>query len=87
VLALDDVRPLLTRRAGKSTMSASVPVLGRSLKEVAEAATTEAEKQAILEALRSCRGNKSKAARLLKVDFKTLHLKMKRYGLRSDATD
>jgi GDPmannose 4,6-dehydratase len=28
-------------------------------------------------------GNKSEAARLLKVDYKTLHLKMKRFGIQS----
>ncbi|MCU1281288.1 MAG: sigma-54-dependent Fis family transcriptional regulator [bacterium] len=84
VLGADDLRPLLTKRANKGAISASVSVLGRSLKEIANAASSEAEKQAIAEALRSTRGNKSKAARLLKVDFKTLHLKMKRYGLRTD---
>jgi DNA-binding NtrC family response regulator len=84
MLEADQIRPLLTKRSAKQVMSASVSVLGRSLKEISNAAVTQAEKQAILEALRSSRGNKSKAARLLKVDFKTLHLKMKRYGLRTD---
>ena len=52
-----------------------------SLKEIANAAASIAEKQAITEALRVANGNKSEAARLLKTDFKTLHEKMKRLGL------
>jgi DNA-binding NtrC family response regulator len=54
---------------------------GKSLREVAERAVAEAEREAIASALRACSGNKSRAARSLKVDFKTLHTKMKRYGL------
>ena len=52
-----------------------------SLKEIAGRATAEAEQQAIRLALQATRGNKSEAARLLLVDYKTLHLKIKRYGL------
>jgi two-component system nitrogen regulation response regulator GlnG len=52
-----------------------------SLKEVADAAAADAEGQAIHLALQATRGNKSEAARLLQVDFKTLHLKMKQYGI------
>ena len=56
-----------------------------SLKELADRAAAEAERQAIRLALRATRGNKSEAARLLRVDYKTLHLKMKRYAI--DAAD
>ena len=52
-----------------------------SLREIAEAAVEAAERAAILRALQSSKGNKSQAARLLHVDFKTLHLKMRRYGI------
>jgi DNA-binding NtrC family response regulator len=52
-----------------------------SLREIADAAVEAAERQAILRALQSTNGNKSQAARLLHVDFKTLHLKMRRYGI------
>jgi DNA-binding NtrC family response regulator len=85
ILGAEDIRPLLQRHPTKGS-SVNVPALvaGRSLKEIAEAATSEAEKQAILEVLRATRGNKSQAARLLQVDFKTLHVKMKRYRLPAD---
>ena len=56
-----------------------------SLKEITHRATAEAERQAIRLVLQATGGNKSEAARLLRVDYKTLHLKMKRYGI--DARD
>ena len=56
-----------------------------SLKELADRAAAEAERQAIQLALYATRGNKSEAARFLRVDYKTLHLKMKRYAI--DAAD
>jgi two-component system nitrogen regulation response regulator GlnG len=52
-----------------------------SLKDIATRAAAEAERQAIRVALQATQGNKSEAARLLRVDYKTLHLKMKRYGV------
>ena len=54
---------------------------GLSLRELAELGAAEAEQQAIREALRASRGNKSAAARLLKTDYKTLHVKMRQYAI------
>src|SRR2546422_10206039 len=54
---------------------------GSSLKQLAQAATGDAEGRAIRTALQAARGNKSEAARLLRVDYKTLHLQMKPSGL------
>src|SRR5436190_17910601 len=56
-----------------------------SLKEIADAATVDVEGRAIRTALQATRGNKSEAARLLRVDYKTLHLKMKQYGISAGA--
>jgi DNA-binding NtrC family response regulator len=57
-------------------------LVGRSsLKKLSEEAVLDAEGQAIRLALQATGGNKSEAARLLKVDYKTLHLKMKRFGI------
>jgi len=58
---------------------------GSSLKQLAQAATVDAEGRAIRTALQATRGNKSEAARLLRVDYKTLHLKMKQYGISAGA--
>jgi two-component system, NtrC family, response regulator HydG len=52
-----------------------------SLKEIAVRAVAEAECQAIRLALQATHGNKSEAARLLRVDYKTLHIKIKRYDI------
>jgi two-component system response regulator HydG len=45
----------------------------------------DAEGQAIRLALQATRGNKSEAARLLRVDYKTVHLKMKPFGIQAGA--
>jgi two-component system nitrogen regulation response regulator GlnG len=52
-----------------------------SLREIARGAAAEAERQAIRLALQATRGNKSEAARLLRVDYKTLYVKIKQYGI------
>ncbi len=52
-----------------------------SLKEIGQKAAAEAERQAIRLALQVTQGNKSAAARLLRVDYKTLHLKMKHHAI------
>jgi len=52
-----------------------------SLREIAGRAAAEVEQRAIRLALEATGGNKSEAARLLRVDYKTLHLKMKRCGI------
>jgi two-component system nitrogen regulation response regulator GlnG len=66
----------VTRANGKQTRDERP-----SLEEIAERAIAEAERQAIGLALQATLGNKSEAARLLRVDYKTLHIKMKRYGI------
>jgi DNA-binding NtrC family response regulator len=79
------VRGLLGRPSnGPLPGPVEVPMLpGRSLKQIAESAVEEAEKQAIRNVLQSTGGNKSKAAKMLKTDYKTLHLKIKKYGLQA----
>lgn len=56
---------------------------GLSLKEAADAAAREAERLLISETLHATHGNKSAAARVLRTDYKTLHVKMKTLGLRA----
>src|SRR5665213_105029 len=79
----DQIKHLL-----KSSKTAEAPSLvemavpaGMSLKKIGVNAVEEAEKQAIRNALRSTQGNKSQAAKILKTDYKTLHVKIKKYGL------
>jgi DNA-binding NtrC family response regulator len=54
-----------------------------SLREVAAAASRSAERDAICDMLRATNGNKSRAARALQTDYKTLHLKMRQLGIRA----
>jgi DNA-binding NtrC family response regulator len=74
-------------------MEAAMPIAAQrgeqrpSLKEIAKRAVAEAERQAIRLALLATRGNKSEAARLLRVDDKTLHIKIKRYHIETGLLD
>jgi DNA-binding NtrC family response regulator len=52
-----------------------------SLRAIAEAAASDAERRAIHRVLQATKGNKSEAARLLRTDYKTLYLKIKQYGI------
>jgi len=53
------------------------------LEDVAKRALRIAETQRIVEALRKTKGNKSKAAEILRVSYKTLLTKIKEYGIES----
>jgi DNA-binding NtrC family response regulator len=74
--------PALSASASTPSRAAGEP-LGEdlSLREVAELAAGQAEREVIRHALESTKGNKSQAARLLRTDYTTLHAKMKRYGI------
>jgi two-component system response regulator HydG len=77
---------LIERLLGKAvsvTPGGQAQAGGRSLREIADDAAGEAQRLAICDALRTSRGNKSEAARSLRTDFKTLHLKMKDLGIRA----
>jgi DNA-binding NtrC family response regulator len=74
--------PALSASAPAPSRAAAEP-MGEdlSLREVAELAAGQAEREVIRHALESTKGNKSQAARLLRTDYTTLHAKMKRYGI------
>lgn len=55
----------------------------QSLRQIADDAARRAERLAICEVLQSTGGNKSRAARVLRTDYKTLHLKMRHLGIRA----
>jgi DNA-binding NtrC family response regulator len=52
---------------------------GVSLTEIIQRATWQLEKHVITQILASTNGNKSKAARILKIDYKTLYRKLQKY--------
>lgn len=52
-----------------------------SLKEIVKKRVCDIEKHVIMDVLKFTGGNKSKAARILKVDYKTMYYKVKEYGI------
>ena len=52
-----------------------------SLKQIVHEATVNVERKVLVQVLRQTQGNKAKAARLLRVDYKTIHVKIKNYGI------
>ena len=55
-----------------------------SLKEIVQHNTAMVERGVLARVLRETRGNKAEAARLLHIDYKTIQLKIKGYGLQID---
>ncbi len=56
---------------------------GIPLKQLVRRATGAVERAALLHALRETGGNKAKAARMLCIDYKTIHSKLKEHGLKT----
>jgi two-component system nitrogen regulation response regulator GlnG len=54
---------------------------GLSLKEIVRRNTIDVERRILAKVLRKTKGNKAEAARLLQVDYKTIHSKIKQYGI------
>lgn len=65
----------------QSVLGESVKMEG-SLKEVTRQARQRAEKKLILKVLKDVNWNRSKASKILKVDYKTLYNKMKEYNIK-----
>ena len=78
----EHLRGLVSDRVQTSPEPPSLVLpMGQSLKAIAETAVAEAESLAIRQALHITRGKRSEAARLLRIDAKTLYVKMKRYRI------
>ncbi len=70
--------PLPATGAGRV---AGAGVTVRSLRDVVRQQVQAAERDALISALRETEGNKARAARLLQIDYKTIHSKIKEYGI------
>jgi two-component system nitrogen regulation response regulator GlnG len=55
---------------------------GLSLREIVQKTTADVESKILAKVLRKTGGNKAKAARLLQIDYKTIHSKIKQYGIK-----
>jgi len=72
-------------RAGLQTESSTQQTIydgKKSLKDMVSSFTDDLEKKIIIEAITEAKGNKSEAARRLKIDYKTLHRKIKKCKIR-----
>jgi two-component system nitrogen regulation response regulator GlnG len=82
-LTFDDARPLAPADT-EGAPSVQVPSrCDRSLKEIVQHNTALVERGILAHVLRQTGGNKAEAARLLHIDYKTIHLKVKVYGLQT----
>ena len=54
-----------------------------SLREIVRSATQSIEREVITQTLKHTSGNKAKAARILHIDYKTIHSKIKAYRIRT----
>ncbi len=75
---------ILDRRLATETALSRIPMSG-TLDEAARQATRIIETERITRALQETRGNKSRAAELLQVSYKTLLTKIKEYGINGSA--
>ncbi|MBZ5629225.1 MAG: sigma-54 dependent transcriptional regulator, partial [Acidobacteriia bacterium] len=57
------------------------PWNGLSLRDIVQQRTAALEREILLRVLRETGGNKARASRLLHIDYKTIHLKLKEYGI------
>jgi len=58
-----------------------IPWKGLSLKEIVQQNIDNVERSVLQKTLRFTGGNKAKAARLLRIDYKTMHTKVKQLGI------
>lgn len=64
-----------------SRMPEKPPYEGLSLKDIVDKSTASVECNVLAAVMHYTKGNKAKAARMLHVDYKTIHTKLKRYGI------
>ena len=67
--------------AAPDDASASFRPSSGSLRELVARTVAKAEREAVLEALAQSSGNKAQAARLLRIDYKTMQSKVKKYRI------
>ena len=58
-----------------------MPWQGLSLREIVKQGVDAIEREVLTQVLKHVEGNKAKAARVLQIDYKTIHMKLKRYGI------
>jgi len=82
-LEADDFEVFLKKAAPRARPAQAALSAGLSLGQAGQAGLAQAEREAIRAALSESRGNILKASRALKTDNKTLHGRLKKYGIRA----
>ncbi|MBN1665115.1 MAG: sigma-54-dependent Fis family transcriptional regulator [Deltaproteobacteria bacterium] len=85
-------KDLNIKRAATPGMAFSPKIQGTpwknaSLSEIVQQSVLAVEKEVLTEVLKFTGGNKARAARLLRVDYKTIHTKAKKYGIEQIGRD
>jgi two-component system nitrogen regulation response regulator GlnG len=81
-MRIDCVSPKLTLPdPGCNQEIQDTPGEGLPLKEIMQRRIVAIEREVLAHALRETGGNKAKAARLLHIDYKTIHSKVRQYGI------
>ncbi|MDS4059789.1 MAG: sigma-54 dependent transcriptional regulator [Candidatus Contendobacter sp.] len=73
--------PAMADTLNHAAAGTSDPTVHLSLREIVHRQTVAIERDVLRRTLRETGGNKAKAARLLKIDYKTIHCKLKEYGI------
>jgi DNA-binding NtrC family response regulator len=89
VLLADDIiteKHMDIKRAPVPGLAFTPKVLGTpwnelSLREIVNRSVASVEREVLIQVLKHTRGNKAKAARLLHIDYKTIHTKLKLFGI------
>jgi two-component system nitrogen regulation response regulator GlnG len=84
-MRLDCVSPKLTLPSSERNQENQVtPTQGVPLREIMQRRMVAIEREILAQVLRATGGNKAKAARLLHIDYKTIHSKVRQYGIPTD---
>jgi DNA-binding NtrC family response regulator len=76
-----DLKPPAVPKLAAAPRVQGKPWENRSLREIVHHSVVTVEREVLLQALHHTRGNKAEAARLLQIDYKTIHTKLKRFGI------
>jgi two-component system response regulator HydG len=83
-MAPEEQAPSPAGLSAESAVASALPAEGEempSLKEVTAQAVQQLEREMITRALKTCRWNKVKAAKMLQIDYKTLYNKLREYNI------
>lgn len=95
VLLAEDIiteKHLEIKRAPVPGLAFSPKIMGTpwnelSLREIVKRSVASVEREVLLQVLKHTQGNKAKAARLLHIDYKTMHTKLKALGIKQSGGD